>query len=122
MSQVSTYRYRQDHLLWLGIYLIRNVSEDLAGTGHKVLLCLGYRVSEVHKNIKKLPNWAHNIISQLNSDRQLLFPCILNSKYACDKRVVGFLRHGGLGNSSSMLRRQLEALHGSSLPLQSEEF
>ncbi|OWF46926.1 hypothetical protein KP79_PYT14938 [Mizuhopecten yessoensis] len=49
------------------------------------------------------PNWI---------DRQLLFPAILTTRYSCDKKVVGLLRQRWLGNSSSMVRRQLEEAHG----------
>ncbi|XP_021339807.1 uncharacterized protein LOC110441032 [Mizuhopecten yessoensis] len=61
---------------------------------------------------KKMVAWAHNIVSQLDRDRQLLFPAILTARYSCDKKVVGLLRQRGLGNSSSMVRRQLEESHG----------
>ena len=56
--------------------------------------------------------WAHNILTQLDMDRQLLFPCILTAKFACDRKVVGLLRQRGLGNSSSMVCHQLEEAHG----------
>ncbi|XP_064598458.1 uncharacterized protein LOC135464821 [Liolophura sinensis] len=57
----------------------------------------------------KVISWAHNIISQLDLDRQIVFPCILTAKFACGRKVVELLRQGGLGNSSSLLRRQLES-------------
>ncbi|XP_069106499.1 uncharacterized protein [Argopecten irradians] len=61
---------------------------------------------------KKMVAWAHNIVEQLDRDRQLLFPAILTAKLSCDKKVVTLLRQRGLGNSSSMVQKQLEELHG----------
>ena len=56
--------------------------------------------------------WAHDILNQLDMDRQQLFPCILTAKYACAKKVIQLLRHRGMGNSSSMVCHQVEETHG----------
>lgn len=50
-------------------------------------------------------------MSQLDEGRRQLFPVIPTLHYACDRRVITFLRAKSMGNSPSLLRNNLVELY-----------
>ncbi|XP_060566545.1 uncharacterized protein LOC132725430 [Ruditapes philippinarum] len=57
-------------------------------------------------------SWSHSILGQLDSTERSKFPCILTDRYACDLNVVRMMRQRTLGNSSSLVCKQIAENHG----------
>ena len=56
-------------------------------------------------------SWDNRMLEQLSDGVRARFPVVLTWKYACDQSVVTLLHSRTLGNSSTLLRNQLEEVH-----------
>ncbi len=61
----------------------------------------------------KLPvcPWSQDILSQLDVAHRILFPAVLTTQLALDRKCVNFLRPRTSGNSSSYLQSAVEEVH-----------
>lgn len=57
--------------------------------------------------VLQIISWSHSILEQLDSTERSKFPCILTDRYACDLKVVRMMRQRTLGNSSSLVCKQV---------------
>lgn len=60
---------------------------------------------------KNKKSWDQTVLSQLNLGQRSAFRVILTGRYACDIRVIRFLRERGLGNSPTRVIKQLKENH-----------
>ncbi|XP_060590001.1 uncharacterized protein LOC132745184 [Ruditapes philippinarum] len=67
---------------------------------------------ECSKCKRRIISWSHSILGQLDSTERSKFPCILTDRYACDLNVVRMMRQRTLGNSSSLVCKQIAENHG----------
>lgn len=58
--------------------------------------------------ILQIISWSHSILEQLDSTERSKFPCILTDRYACDLKVARMMRQRTLGNSSSLVCKQVQ--------------
>ncbi|XP_034460728.1 uncharacterized protein LOC117773137 [Hippoglossus hippoglossus] len=56
-------------------------------------------------------SWSQTVLTQLDLARKSQFRVLLTQKFACDIRVIRFLRERGLGNSPTRLLKQLKENH-----------
>ncbi|KAK1904688.1 putative surface protein bspA-like [Dissostichus eleginoides] len=56
-------------------------------------------------------SWSQTVLSQLDLVHRSEFRVILTQKFACDIRVIRLLRERGLGNSPTMMLKQLRENH-----------
>ncbi|KAM9723716.1 uncharacterized protein ACNS7B_019020 [Menidia menidia] len=69
----------------------------------ETLLCGKCKASHV--------SWSQVVLQQLDLAHRSEFRVILTQKYACDVRVIRFLRERGLGNSPTRVLKQLRENH-----------
>ena len=67
-------------------------------------------------------SWDNRMLEQLSDGVRARFPVVLTRKYACDQSVVTFLRSRTLGNSSTVLRNQLEEVHSEVVAVKRRHF
>jgi len=60
---------------------------------------------------KKVIGWSTSLVELLTFGQQAQFPVLITYQYACDVRVITFLRQRGLGNSSAQLQKKLLEQH-----------
>ncbi|XP_057199129.1 uncharacterized protein LOC130559857 [Triplophysa rosa] len=69
----------------------------------ETLICTKCKASHV--------SWSQTVLQQLDLGHCSEFRVILTQKYACDLRVIRFLRERGLGNSPTRVIKQLHENH-----------
>ncbi|KAI7804786.1 hypothetical protein IRJ41_020324, partial [Triplophysa rosa] len=69
----------------------------------EILICTKCKASHV--------SWSQTVLQQLDLGHCSEFRVILTQKYACDLRVIRFLRERGLGNSPTQVIKQLHENH-----------
>ena len=63
---------------------------------------------------RKAIAWSLPVVNQLDVGHRRQFPLSVTYNYACDMRVVCFLRQRGLSNSSTQLQKKLTVQHNES--------
>ncbi|XP_045166755.2 uncharacterized protein LOC123530114 [Mercenaria mercenaria] len=69
---------------------------------------------ECNKCKRRVISWSQSVLDQLDLTERSKFPCILTDRYACDLKVVRMMRQRTLGNSSSLVCKQIAENHGES--------
>ncbi|XP_030193755.1 uncharacterized protein LOC115529286 [Gadus morhua] len=70
-----------------------------------------FRENEQLRHIQKVCPWSQDILSQLDVAHRSLFPAVLTTQLALDRKAVTFLKPRTSGNSSSYVQSAMEEAH-----------